>query len=317
MSLQRVGAVRPGIVKLWIALLLLAGCASPGGLFGEAVGEKFKKALANVDAYCKKNKMGPYLDRNDPESWRRAAVTDCEILKVKPFDLNAVLATPEGKFAYSIQLPAPLDKPRVKRTDYRSAEEYFRALCEKEAGDHIFAAAENVDRIRQMRASPLSGEYSLGSYSREGLFMAAYPDPGSMFVAPVMNLYSFLEVPESVSKGDSVTRAGYRLFYRDPGVQQSAPVYGVNSRSIEQPTARYAFIWRGVEQHEARDLGIIGGELIILDLGNMSVMAVRRDFSIYTVNLNISDRVEFFSKGCRVTSEESVNFITRVLKPAR
>lgn len=298
--------------------LLLWGCAIPEMLAPATTGEKYRQALATIDAWCKERKIGPYLDPTDPEYRQKRRYKDCEVLKTKPFDLNAVLATEEGRFAYSIKLPAPLDKPQVVYREGISAEDYFKALCAKESGDFIFASVKGVDRLRQLRTSPPGGRYTLGSYSEElpgGHFFSVYPDPGLHYVGLPYPLYSLFEAPMAVGGKRTKEPAMYQQFYRDPAVIQGSPVYGVNSRSIDKPTARYAYAWRGVERENARDLGILGGELIILDLTDMKVLAVRRDFALYEVNVRVTDRVDQKAKGCRLYSDLGVNFMTRILNP--
>ena len=304
-----------------LVLLTLFGCVTPVSSLGETTGEKFRMVLAHIDARCRELKMGPYYDPSDPESRRRAAGTDCNILNVKPFDLNAVLATPEGKFAYSIELPPPHNKPRVRLDKTMSVAEYFKQLCEEEAGDFVFRTAEGVDRIRQVRPSPPRGKEAVGSYSEEqpgGMFFAAYNNPANLLVAPRMQRYAFLEVPLTQQpKVQDDSRYRYLLFYRDPNVQQSYPTYGVNFRRLHNPIARYGYVWRGVERPDARELGIIGGDLIVLDLYKSEVMALRRDFVMYAVDDRHLTAPIFSSKGCRPYSDDGFSFLARVLKPER
>jgi hypothetical protein len=308
-------------IALGAACLLLWGCAIPEMLAPTTTGEKYRQVLASIDALCKKRGIGPYLDPSDPQFRTKAPLRTCEVLKVKPFDLNAVLATEEGKFAYSIKLPAPLDKPQVAYTKNMSAEDYFKALCARESGDFIFATAKDVDRLLQLRTSPPGGRYTLGSYSEESLgghFFSAYnyAEPGIMYVGLPHRRYSLFEAPAGGDGKSTNKPAKYLQYYRDPAVMQGSPVFGVNSRPIDKPTARYAYAWRGVERENARDLGILGGELIILDLTDMRILAVRRDFARFEVNVRVTDRVDQKAKGCRLYSDLGVNFMTRILNPA-
>jgi len=298
--------------KIWIVALLVAGCASPGGLFGETVGEKFKQALANVDAYCKRYKVGPYLDRNDPESWRRAAETSCEILKVKPFDLNAVLATPEGKFAYSIQLPPPLDKPRVKRSDYRSAGEYFEALCQREVVETTFKKAELVDGIAVLRVYPTLYPVTLGSYSDEsnGAGVAIAPEERLILSPPS---FQFIERPLRLDEQRKFPGATYLRFEKDRNRPNQLTV-----RPISQLSASYAYTWRGTSSMDDREGGIFGGELILLDRRSGEVMGVRRTFSRDEVSLEDRARVRFWSLPCPNPKRvEYIQFLKNVLVPAK
>lgn len=280
-----------------IGLLLFAGCASSGGLFGETVGERFRKALANVDTFCKKNKIGPYLDRSNRESMRNAAATDCEVLKIKPFDLNAVLATPEGKFAYSIQLPPPLDKPRVKRADYRSAEEYFEALCEKEAGDMLFRSVSSAAGIASLRVPPAIHRQRLGSYSEESMVSQGGGSQPELLLIQRMG-FEYVERqtrPDERAKSGGATLRRYTL---EPGKPIVFPNYALQFETIPTFSAPFGILWRGTPHLDRRDEGIIGGELIVIDRTSNEVLAVRRQFTKDEVDLEFTDRVKYRSRSC-------------------
>ncbi|MDP2238559.1 MAG: hypothetical protein Q8K18_00180 [Burkholderiales bacterium] len=301
--------------NIWIVLVLVAGCASSGGLFGETVGEKFRKALANVDAVCRERKIGPYLDPNDPEYRRKSSLMNCEILKIKPFDLNAVLATPEGKFAYSLQLPPPLDKPRVKRSDYRSGEEYFQALCEKEVGDHVFDRQINVDGIAQLRLPmPKYVKDSLGSYSDESTgtsYLAVHANPPGHLVVREARLYKFMEIVTAFSS-DGVPLTITR-YVRD---EQAPSPTALRSEMTDRFNARYGYLWRGTPQFDSRSEGIGGGELIVLEVASKRILGVRRMFFRDDVDLSVTDRVRWSSRRCRGIKNEGLHFVVDLLKPA-
>jgi hypothetical protein len=278
--------------SVWMVVLLIAGCASSSGLMGETVGEQFRRALANVDAFCKKNKMGPYLDRDDPESWRRAAVTDCEVLKIKPFDLNAVLATPEGKFAYSIQLPPPLDKPRVKRSDYRSAEEYFKGLCERENIETTLKKPTNVDGVAFLREPSTSWRRSLSSYSEESSIGTIPPDPEELLLRPNSSL-KFVERMVRSEERKLYPTAKYLHFERNALIANQLRV-----RPVDQLSATYGYVFRGTEAFNDRESGIWGGEAILVEIGTGNVAGIWRAFGRDTVDTNYIDQVRHFGYPC-------------------
>src|SRR5215510_13873626 len=60
------------------------------------------------------------------------------------------VSTSEGKFAHSIKIPNPVPKDSGYRSGM-SSEEYFKHLCEKEAGEFIFKTVDNVDGFYFMR----------------------------------------------------------------------------------------------------------------------------------------------------------------------
>jgi len=47
--------------------------------------------------------------------------------------------------------------------------------------------------------------------------------------------------------------------------------------------ARYGFTWRGVKRPHDREMGIAGGELIVLDLQTKEVMGVRRGYNAFGI----------------------------------
>ncbi len=299
--------------RLSMALLLLAACVGPGDLSGETVGEQFRKALANVDAYCRERRIGPYLDPSDAEYRRKVTLMNCEVLKIKPFDLSAVLATPEGKFAYSIELPAPLDKPRVRRADYRSASEYFKALCEKEDGDHLFSSIAGVESVVALRTAPTGFRHRLGSYSEETLGAKAGGGQPEMLLVQSIGLKAVERrgAEESRRRDDPIA---WRRYTVDSTKQAVSPHYGLKYELIPAPTAEVGILWRGTPALDAREEGIIGGELVVIQRSSSKVLAVRRTFTMDEVDLSVTDRVRHTSRSCPGTViTEGYELVSRVL----
>jgi hypothetical protein len=52
----------------------------------------------------------------------------------------------------------------------------------------------------------------------------------------------------------------------------------MNIEEVSTLKSRYGYTWRGIELPHARELGIVGGELIVMDLHSNEVLAVRRGF---------------------------------------
>jgi len=225
-----------------------------------------------------------------------------------------VLATPEGKFAYSIQLPPPLDKPRVKRSDYRSAGEYFEALCEKEQGDYVLDRRDNVDGIAQLRLPMPNPERNmLGSYSNEFAgteFLAWYVNPPGRFVTRDSRAYKFMEIVTAfTSDGSPQTMSRYVQ-----NAEAASPV-ALQVHNVKQFDAQYGYLWRGTPQLDSREDGIGGGELIILEIKTRKVLAVRRMFFRDDVNLSVTDRVDWSSRRCNIIKLGGSRFVTSVLQP--
>ena len=135
----------------------VSGCAS-----ARTPGEQFRKVMADIDKQCKKDRLGPYATEAPRNGIRD---TSCDILFLKPVD---PLATPEGRFAHSIQLPPPHHKPKDVYKAGMNSEEYFKALCEAEAGEFIFKTI-TVEGLYEMRPPETPGDYELMHlYANEG-----------------------------------------------------------------------------------------------------------------------------------------------------
>ena len=126
------------MIKIAFAILVLLCslfCASWSAWGESTVGQQFRDIMTEIDAKCRKERLGPYLEQSEAPGSRKRTDGSCDILKIKPAD---PLATEEGRFAYSIKLPSPHDKPKVEYKNGMSAETYFRELCEKAEGDCVF-----------------------------------------------------------------------------------------------------------------------------------------------------------------------------------
>ena len=48
---------------------------------------------------------------------------------------------------------------------------------------------------------------------------------------------------------------------------------------VKEPKSRYGLTWRGITRPHDRELGVVGGELIALDIQTNEVLAVRRGYA--------------------------------------
>ncbi len=285
-------------------VLLCAMLFVPLSACATTVGQQFRDIMAEIDAQCRKDKMGPYLDEKDPQYINKKYVTDCDILKLKPAD---PLATEEGRFAYSIQLPPPHDKPKVKYQPGMSAETYFKELCEKEAGDFVFRTVDGVDGIKIMRPLPQVIGIPLSQES-------GGPAVGS-FVSPINGIYKYVDAVELLENSNTQTRL---IHYEvDSKLPANIPPYGKASYAIKESQARYGYTFRN-SSLENREIGVVGQELIIADLQTNEVLAFRRRFS--RLNFMVRNAVRpMLGTPCRlIPTENSDNrFVAKVLKPAK
>ena len=260
----------------------------------ETVGQKFRKVLADIELWCKENKVGPYLDPSDPEYNDKRRATDCNILRLQPRDWREVkmvkldsqpypvpehwLATPEGRFAHSIKLPPPHDKPRDVYRPGMSGGEYFQALCKAEAGDFVFKTVENVEGIVRLRLPEIGSDDMLRHlFATEGTLglslghiQTKQDTLGETLVQPPHGKYQFAE---TLAFSDSQAKDGFafRQFKRDierapKGTISARDDQGnwisvpriVVERGVSAPNGRYGYVWRGIAHPSDRELGISG-----------------------------------------------------------
>jgi hypothetical protein len=292
-------------VRLQDLTLISLGCLI--GLFGqvyaasgETVGERFEMAMKKKSEYCATHKIDPANHR-------------CDITKLQPAD---PLATEEGRFAHSIKIPNPVPEDSGYKPGI-TPKQYFDHLCKAEAGEFIYKTVKNVDGLLQMRPRDrVFDSYMEHLYALEDPF--GYEDweaknPQNTFVRP--QRYRYFESPIRPSEALKVPNAHYKHFYgyddKDPNTMSEEPVM--------EGKSQYGFTWRGITRPHDRDLGIAGGELIVLDLKNNEVLAVRRGFiqsghahdhltGIWWLSGNVcpKDRERIFS---------TYEFISRVLVP--
>jgi hypothetical protein len=305
-----------GLLVMGLGGLLIAGCAASVFKKDETPGQRFDREMKVFAENCAKAKLKP----ND---------TACDILKLKPAD---PLATEEGRFAHSIKIPNPVPEDSGYKPGMTS-QEYFDHLCKTEAGEFTYKTVENVEGLYMMRLREQASDDELSHlYALEdpyGYSVGGDKHPEEHFVQPAMGKYQFLETPlPKESKAKEVVK--YRRYYRDekayPGKDYPTAINGQFVRVpyivAETDTAsllsRYGFTWRGIMRPHDRELGIAGGELIILDLQTNQVLAVRRSFEkTGAVRNNLTGVWWLTARKCSDESLKSdAQLINQVLKPA-
>jgi hypothetical protein len=241
-----------GALLVGLCMAGLAACAS----FPETPGERFRKAIKEIEAACAKRNLDPHEVCG-------------QVAKLKQAN---PLATEEGRFAHSIKIPNPVPADSGYRPGM-TPEQYFEHLCKNEAGEFIYRTVENVEGLYMMRPrkeatdSELSHLYALEDpygYITEG----GARNARDLFVR--RGAYTFLEEASSELNKSSA----YRRYI--------ANYQGSTKALIEQDASmiksRYGYVWRGITRSHDREVGIAGGELIILDVQSNEVLAVRRGF---------------------------------------
>lgn len=232
------------------------------------------------------------LSRRQPWNRDTHQLNPYLILEMKPEDW---LGTEEGRFAHSIKIPNPVREDSGYRPGM-TQQEYFQHLCRNEAGEFIFKTVDNVESIAQLRVRPFykGNEGAHLHYIEDpyGYFASEVEDPSFQFVNPKFHLYSQFEIPiaghptygpaSKLNRDPSMYAAvpGTAKFVRysggEDGLWQS-----MRAQYVEKPASRYGFTWRGIKRPHDREMGIGGGELIVLDLKTGEVMGVRRGYAIW------------------------------------
>lgn len=260
-----------------VGLLLVATTSvCSAGLFqkDDTVGERFRKAIEKIKQSCESRKLAP-------------GEVCGEVAKLKPAD---PLATEEGRFAHSIKIPNPVPEDSGYKPGMTS-QEYFDHLCKTEAGEFIYKTVENVEGIYMMRPRKEATDWDLEHlYALEdpyGYTNGETNDFEFLFVEP--NRYQFVEMPLMVGRKPSWGKE-----FLDPSYAQLPDVTakymrytGHDSKSPKTMVkdyasalnSRYGFTWRGISRPHDRELGIAGGELIVLNLETRDVLAIRRGYA--------------------------------------
>lgn len=250
-----------GLLMLGLGGLLIAGCATGLSAQNETPGQHFDRMMKEFAENCAKTKLKP----ND---------RSCDRLKLKPAD---PLATEEGRFAHSIKIPNPVPLDSGYKPGMTS-QEYFEHLCKTEAGEFIYKTVENVEGVYMIRPREHASDYI-----QEHLYAMEDPygytdwearDPQTIFVDPPWRVYSYFETPVPPSTTSKVPRARYRRY--SSYVQDKSPMV---EEYVPDLRSQHGYVWRGIPRPHDREMGIAGGELIVLDLQTKEVLGVRRGFT--------------------------------------
>lgn len=286
---------------------LLSACVS----FAETPGERFRQAIKEIEAACAKRKLAP----NEVCGG---------VAKLKPFD---PLATEEGRFAHSIKIsnPVPADsgyKPGM------TPQEYFDHLCKTEAGEFIYKTVENVEGFYMMRPLERVSDDQLSHlYTLEDPYDATDdPHPQDYLVQPPFGQYRYLELPRTKDEADN-SQPFVKYFrgsekdskkdyvYMD-GTRSHRVPYIVKKEGVSSLKSRYGYTWRGIPRPHDRELGIVGGELILLDMQTKEVLAVRRGFIRSGGVRNLTGIWWLGGQVCPVKKSLTASqFIQKVIKP--
>ena len=296
------------IIRVLMVGCVLSLCGHVHVAKGETPGERFRKAIEREAEYCATHKIKPTNRR-------------CDITKLQPAD---PLATEEGSFAHSIKIPNPVPEDSGYKPGMTS-QEYFDHLCKTEAGEFIYKTVEDVDGVYQMRPRDEVSQQVLASlFVLEDVYgydRVEATEPENHYVGP--QKYQFFETPRLVRPIQEWQRKYLHSSMFSKAQQDSKYVryYGYDGRDmktmekehIRKRKSQYGYTWRGILRPHAQELGVVGGELIVMDLLNNEVLAVRRGY--VSGDLDPSRPGMTWGRPCPLQDEGQ--FLLKVVKPAK
>jgi hypothetical protein len=303
------GMKRQLISVLLVGLLgaLLSACVT----HAETPGERFRHAIKGIEAACAKRKLAP----NEVCGG---------VAKLKPAD---PLATEEGRFAHAIKIPNPVPADSGYKPGM-TPEQYFDHLCKTEAGEFIYKTVEHVEGLYMMRPRKEATDDELSHlYALEDPYDATDdPQPQDYLVQPPFGLYHFMESVRT--KDDTDTSQPYLRYSRGSekeskrdyvymdGTRSHRVPYIVTKEGVSSLKSRYGFIWRGIHRPHDRELGIVGGELIVMELQTNDVLGVRRGFIRSGAVRNLTGVWWLGGQVCPIKKAlSSSQFIRKILRP--
>ncbi|CUS38402.1 conserved hypothetical protein [Candidatus Nitrospira nitrosa] len=337
-------ASRMGTLVIGLVLVMLTGCAA-SFFKEETVADRFDKAMKKLAERCAKEPP----KRGD---------TTCDPLKLKPTDPLAT-EEGRFAHSIKIPNPLPEDsgyKPGMTTKEYfdhlckNEAGEFIFKTVENVEGimqmrprteatdymlQHLYALEDPYGEVygEEFNAGPdaikagiqngfVNPRYSDAAKTKDGskrAYRVYRPDRN----------YKFLEKPIPVSIQSPTDGSKYLRYTRPntdklvledgqylyPGDQQPTLL----EEWVKQPKSEYGFTWRGITRPHDRELGIAGGEVIILDLQTKEVLAVKRGYLASGRSLQTVGRIWWLgATACPprpVTTRKE--FIHKVLKPSQ
>jgi len=318
---------------------------APGGM-------EYLQCIYNVAAHMPK--FDPEKRENFGESYDRQKYIECMLKgresghnltgKCKVYRLTRNENPEYWPYADvpAVKWPEAPNLPTYK--EGMSSEEYFKALCETEAGEFIYKTVDEVEGFYEIRPRVEESDYALSDrYVVEDPFGYVMGSTGlastDYYVQPYGGKYNFWETRGKYIKKYSTIPPKYTgtlnnlfsIYYRDlknikskQTIQtaKNGKFYRVPLIVTEEPVkelkSNYGYIWRGISRPHDRELGIAGGELIIIDLKTNEIVAVRRGFARSGYKKSQTGFWWLAPKICPIFKDKSEHsFIESVLKPTQ
>jgi hypothetical protein len=300
--------------RQWCSVLLvgfLPGLLSACMSFADTPGERFQRVMKEMAELCQSKKL-------------IATDSRCILPKLQPAD---PLATEEGRFAHRIKVPNPVSEDSGYKPGMTS-QEYFDHLCKTEAGEFIYKTVENVEGLYMMRSHKQPTDYELEHlYALEDPYdVTDDTNPQDYLVQPPFGQYQYLESLRTSDEKD-ISQQYVRYFksseneskrdyvYMD-GTRSHRVPYIVKTEGVPSLKSRYGYTWRGILRPHDREFGIVGGELIVLDLQTNEALGIRRGFIRSGGVRNLTGIWWLGGQVCPVKKAlSSSQFIQKILRP--
>jgi hypothetical protein len=294
---------KTGSLVIGLVLVMLTGCAA-SFFQEETVAERFDKGMKKLAKRCAKEPPKP-------------GDTTCDPLKLKPADPLAT-AEGRFAHSIKIPNPLPEDsgyQPGMTTKEYfdhlckhEAGEFIFKTVENVEGIMQMRPRTEATDYMLQHLyvledpyGETYGEEFNMGPEALKSGIQDGYVNPPYSDAVKTKDIkkrgyrryrpdqsYKFLEKPIPTilqNPADGATYLRYtrpntdKLVYEDsqymyPRDQQPQLI----EERVMEPKSRYGFTWRGITRPYDRELGIVGGEVIILDLQTNEVLAVRRGY---------------------------------------
>ena len=295
---------RSGICVGGLVLILATGCAA-GWFKEETVSERFDAAMKKRAERCAKNPPKP-------------GNTDCDILKLTPADPLATeegrfahsITIPNPVPEDSGYKPGMTTKEYFEHLCKTEAGEFIfktvdnvegimqmrpRPLGTDDELHHLYA-------LEDPYGEKYGEEFSMGPNAlKPGTIQGSYVNPWFSDAVKTQDFkkitykryrpdqnYKFLEkaIPASFrNPGDGARYLRYTrpntdklVFENDQYMYPRDQQPPLIEERVKELKSRYGFTWRGIRRPHDREMGIAGGELIILDVQTNEVLAVRRGY---------------------------------------
>jgi len=300
--LSQLATSRLGILVIGLVLVMFTGCAA-SFFKEETVAERFDKAMKKLAARCAKEPPKP-------------GDTTCDPLKLKPADPLAT-EEGRFAHSLTIPNPVPVDsgyRPGMTTKEYfdhlcktEAGEFIFKTVEHVEGIMQMRPRAEATDYMLQHLyaledpyGQTYGEEFNMGPEAlKSGTFQDGYVNPPYADAVKTKDIrkksyelykpdqnYKFVEKPIPISLQNNDARY---LRYTRPNtdkleLENDQYMYPRDQQPrlieerVKEPQSRYGFTWRGIIRPHDRELGIVGGEVIILDLQTTEVLTVRRGY---------------------------------------